>query len=502
MKKTIKQQWASFLAILARRGRKILNATFALMASGILGAATFLISTDLILAICVTITAYKLFTSTSLEWDITYLALLAGGISLAITHNWYVSVIITIGTAIIWYTLFARLIPDAAKQKKWLTHVNLNEYLVIQTGDNMLNRYIGWAQRWVVPHGSTSTPGHRAAATELAVYMPHPKTGKITRRDTASLLAAFDLHGLVSLYIVQRTGAVWVGIPEVTNVKKFKMDFKVFKDGKEMPKHYAGAEAATSIFDSFTYLFIARSLETANTAKVTIYALVTLTADNLHTPSYIALPAGVFVNKAEETFIDKVRVHAAKTDFGELLQERHSRLGDMSPEAVKEYHQEVQAVAADAKATLYEMLMSEEANLDFITSSGFFVTDIQIGDITLDGNKEYAESLLLPSIAKKKGEAALIDQQYLTEKAKEEAKTAHFKRVAELEIQMVPIDASEKYVENVIEKIKDNPDALAALKVKEISGMKNLQALGGDVSQLLTPRPVTGSQPKNQGGEV
>jgi len=462
--------------------QKMIVTIFALIPACGFAVWTLTVSGNFVVALFTGVSAYFLFTSTSSWKDVWRSSILACLISYAYRPNLPLAIGIGLATGLIVYTLFA-IISDTAKKNKWFTNINLNEFLVIQTGKNMLEKYIGVSERWVSETGIVENTAKKSESAKLVRFMPDPKTGLIRRVDTASIF--LDIEALFALYLIKRTGAIWVGLPKITNVKTFDMHFVVWKDGKPVPKSYEGDKAAKSIFDSFTYLFVAESVETLNTAKVTVKGLVTLTVHNLHTPSYGALPAGIWTDKAHEVFLDKVRIHGAKTDYGTLLKERHSVMAAMTPEEIEEYTTKQKQKVETAKMTLYQEFMSAETQADMIRATGHFITNVQIGDITLDGNKEYADSLLKESIAENEGKGKLKEQEYRTKIAKEAVKTAEEEGAATLFHLMAPINARKAYVTEVLGPIADNPDALNAVNVHAIAQMDNLQVLGSSAGIVL-----------------
>lgn len=493
MRKNTKDQVDKILDYFKVQADKLRKTVLPLTLASIIGVLMFIVSMNLLMAVSALAGAYFLFKSRNLEWDIFHIFILVTIVAYGFNPNWPLAVFIGLGSGFIAYTILAIAIPNAARKSKWFTFINLNEYKVIQTGENMLNRYIGIGERWVNEEGVIEDAAKKSLAAKLVGYVPDPKTGKLHRADSLGLFTKLGLITRLSQYLVKRTGAIWVGIPQVTNVKKFDMNFKVMKNGKPVPKTYQKDKAATSIFDSFTYLFTAESLETANLAKATLNSLMTMTVDNLHTPSYVALPAGIWVDKAEEVFLDIVRIHAARTDFGTLLKERRSSATTMTDEEIAQYEADNKAKFEQARATLYEELMSPEAKQRFIGACGHFPTNVLIGDITLDGNKEYADSFLLKQIAQNKTDADLITQKGRTKVAEEAVQTAKHEKAAEIEKLKAKVKAAESYVLDVIIPIADNPKALDALNTHAVSQMPNLQVLGGTAGVFLNP--------KNEGGE-
>lgn len=413
---------------------------------------------------------YYLQRSKKFETDIGFASAVIASLYLLFTQNLLLACLIW-GCLFIFSYGFILWIKNLADRDQFFTVLSLNEYKVVEKGKS-LAKFIGFAERWVNKEGKPVAQGSDEAI-ELVTFVPHPTTGRI--RPLKDLKKKNELGKIDQLnhYIFSRLGIVWIGLPGIISIKTFDLRFKTTSNGKLVTKNYTAdnGTAVTSIFDSFIYVFEARDLETKSTIKMFITCQIRMYVDNLHVPSYEALPAGRWTDLAEGEFRDIAKEHVSRTDFTDVLIERDSQ-------TVKD-HGKAHAI----NETLYNLLRSDEAKQKFIKICGHYPDEVDIYDQGLELDPEAEEAYKQQRLNEVRGNAEIMKQQKQTEIEIEKVKQSEQQKLQQENLGMAKVLVDKAYVMQVIEPIKNNAAALDLLGKKEISTMKELRALSLDGKQ-------------------
>ena len=471
--KLLKHVKTVLAALWAKIAKGAKSTPFRLLLSCMIGITLFITSGNYYGSIGTGVFLFILLTSKDIFLDIICIGSLSSSITFEINRDVLAATLIGFSASIIMYALvlFCKFL---AEKNLLFTFLKQNEWRVIETGDGMLKEYIGIAKRWSSEKGSVQDPEKKSDTATLKTYGCDPVTGMITEMKTTPTM-------IIMMYLTQRIGVYFIGAPGIVSIKRSELEYKRVKNGQVVIKTYAGKSSVTSTIDMFTYLFEGLHMETANTAPMFIQVQMTLSVHNLHTIWYQALPAGIWIDRAEEAFVDIVRAHVANSDYGKILKERAYDESQMSAEELtqhKKHH-------SDLKESIYTLLLSPKARQEFIDVCGHYPVNVLIHDMGLEGSKEYKKALLEKSIAKAKGEGKVEAQRYETQIAEESVSTNTHKRTAAVELAMVEVDVQKAYNDLVLLPLEDKPVAAQAYIAKQLSN-GGLQVLGGKASTLLT----------------
>lgn len=417
-----------------------------------------------------------------LKLQFIILAVIAGGLYFVFHHNIGLACLVAVIAFAIGY-MTSLLIVFMAEHDFVFTLMKKNEYKVVETG-GMLKKYIGEAERWVETTGEVATLENKSDFAELKLFTPNPTTGKILQGRVPGL------KGFLSNYLMNTFGVAIIGFPGIVSIKKFDLRFSTIENGKPKKKDFSGKNAVTTVFDSYAYMFRAESLNTTSeSGSVPMFVEVTILffVDNLHTPSYMAMPAGKWVSLAHEEFINIARAHVAQISYSDFFQEKIPDYDTLEEDVRKERVLDVitDAVKESMKGSLEAEIL--EAGDRFVSICGHRPYNVLIQDIDFEGGEELKKTIVQKAKAKETAKANLIQAEGEAAVEKTKIETAKHKRAQQLELSMSEVDANQAFVENVLDKITDNPDAHHTLRTKFISEMNNLSVLGGDASTIINP---------------
>jgi hypothetical protein len=418
---------------------------------------------------------YWITGSKSMEVAILSSGLFTGALYYGAKSAPVMGILMGIAVAIILYGCSVLMI-ELGKKGQWFVSLKMNEYKVIQIGEGMLKKYIGFSKRRESPGGMIVASHKASKDSTLENYMPHPVTGRIVHQTQAK----HGFEATINRYLTSRVGVMYVGFDKITNVKTFDLDFFVSEHGMSVHKVYnhKDGNAAQTVFDTFTYFFVMRDLETVTPSVIVTFEVqVTLCVTDLQAISYGLLPAGIWIQRAEERIRDISRRHVAKQDYSYLLLEKHAESQDLTTEQITARHNQ-------DKETIYDVLLSEEAVEQLDLACGHKPIDVVIGNIKLQANEKYLQALQAGKIAELQGKAKVIDQEYNTKVAEKAVDEAKFKRQQQFEAKMATIDADRTFAENMQKIAKDSPEVIELLKIKLLSE-SNIQAIGGSISTLF-----------------
>lgn len=434
-----------------------------------------------------------------LGWQLCIISCITGIAYWRIQQDILLAIVVTVLTAILGWML-ALLIKKAGEYTIIFATMRKNEYMVSEVG-GMLQKYHGEAERWVEADGEITTPEHRSASATLEIFTPHPKTGKILRGKARGLSSWFDR------YLINTFGVTLIGLPGIVSIKRFELQFSTLEHEKVKHKSFVGDKAVTTIFDSYSYLFRAGSLNTVSrSGSVPMFVEVTILffVDNLHTPSYMALPAGKWISLAHEEFTAIARAHVAQIDYATFFQEKIPDYDTLDPETREKHEQGLvkDVVKNSVEASLEELILA--AGDKFVDVCGHRPYNVLILDIDFEGNTALKEANVKKAIAQENAKSNLITAQSQTRLEQEYTLQAVEKRKQKLEISMADIEAQDTYIKNIFKAIKNKSDhtvseVLSTVRTRNISEMPNLNVLGGEAATIISPSGK--QQKKKEGGD-
>lgn len=471
--------------------KDLLHTSLAIATAIGLGFLIFLWTGNLIGAVACGALWYGMSRSGSFTADNWYFSLLMGMLyfsSHTISANSItLSILIFITT---FFTLWAasKAIVNEAEKNRFFTTAKLNEYRAVETPGGTLIRFIGMAKRWsdydVNPKRGTSEEEKREEnkqASKEAVlesYVPHPKTGKITKVKKADYFIPWRWWMLVIMYFMNRFGIVWIGLAGLVGIRKMELRFKKLENGEIIKKNFEGDEAVDTAYDSYPYVFVARDLETEGNLKIFIEGLVTLYIDNLYTMFYGRLPVGSWINNAEGEFRDIAKEHASITDYQSILEEQQPGNEDQVVERADRKKpisdEEKKALSKNAKDTFYSRILDLVLTRPkFIKMSGTFPTEVDIINFGLEKDPAMEDALKKKKLNQLNQGAELEFQTKEVEIQKQKTLQA----LEERKQRAARGSAEADILEEIITKVasaKDNAEIMRIIRLYQVSKSKLL----------------------------